>query len=699
MNRFTIGKCGLTSARRTVTVRRQQWRLLVAAVLTVLLTTSVPSRADGILCTSRDTLGWIDTNTLSAANDMVMEGHLAYVASPVGLLVVDVTDPSHPAEIGGAHQSDPLLQIGKSDSIAVAASDTTFYVFDVSDPTQPQLRGSIPLNRTQKIVIAGLTAYVTVASAGTQILDLSDLDNPEIVGNLPSTMVLRVQGTLAYALHSGDLVIYDISAPAVPVELSTFHRPNSITDVAVQGTLAYLAGRPPALQILDVSDPSNPNVVCEYNQLSFSTLIEVQGDTAYLYHRARVDIIDVSDPSAPATLGECRTFWAATRIDIENGVLACAVRSDVAPAMDPAIQLIDIEAIRSPSLLSKLTLFTHNHDLSVVGNLAYLTMLDGIRIYDFSDPRHPHWTGWIQVDRFCAVIDDQLVHTGGFNEFSILDVSSLAHPVEIGHIDLGTDSEPVYAQSAGRVGSFILLGVFLSNDDRLYSIDVTDPTTPTIVNSIDLPSAPVHVRVFGSMALVSTRSHGLYVFDVANPASPQLIVAFSAYTRVGACAMSGNILYLTDTRFGLRVFDMTNPANPQMIGSYGPTSPTDVQIVGSTAFVSDDGLRMLDVSDPTSPVLKGWYFDSAARVDECAVSSELVLLAQADGNYSFIDLRGTCEDCAVDFIGDGHLDFYDVQAFLNAFADGDPAADLVPDAMLDLFDVQAFLDGYAAGCG
>lgn len=54
--------------------------------------------------------------------------------------------------------------------------------------------------------------------------------------------------------------------------------------------------------------------------------------------------------------------------------------------------------------------------------------------------------------------------------------------------------------------------------------------------------------------------------------------------------------------------------------------------------------------------------------------------------------------CVADFNGDGVLDFFDVQGFLNAFATQDPSADLTGDAVWNFFDVQAFLAAFSAGC-
>ena len=56
------------------------------------------------------------------------------------------------------------------------------------------------------------------------------------------------------------------------------------------------------------------------------------------------------------------------------------------------------------------------------------------------------------------------------------------------------------------------------------------------------------------------------------------------------------------------------------------------------------------------------------------------------------------QPCAGDFNNDGALDFFDVQAFLQAFATHNPSADLTNDGVFNFFDVQAFLQAFSNGC-
>jgi len=64
-------------------------------------------------------------------------------------------------------------------------------------------------------------------------------------------------------------------------------------------------------------------------------------------------------------------------------------------------------------------------------------------------------------------------------------------------------------------------------------------------------------------------------------------------------------------------------------------------------------------------------------------------------DFGTIEFAG---DCPADLNGDGSLNFFDISAFLNAFAAQDPAADFTGDGMYNFFDVSAFLIAFNAGC-
>jgi len=67
------------------------------------------------------------------------------------------------------------------------------------------------------------------------------------------------------------------------------------------------------------------------------------------------------------------------------------------------------------------------------------------------------------------------------------------------------------------------------------------------------------------------------------------------------------------------------------------------------------------------------------------------------GSAYFFDITCTAP-CPADLTGDGILNFFDVSAFLGAFAAQNPDADFNGDGSYNFFDVSAFLGAFSVGC-
>jgi len=79
---------------------------------------------------------------------------------------------------------------------------------------------------------------------------------------------------------------------------------------------------------------------------------------------------------------------------------------------------------------------------------------------------------------------------------------------------------------------------------------------------------------------------------------------------------------------------------------------------------------------------QGDQSDDAWFIDRVAITSEMIVE----------------QGCPGDLNNDGVVDFFDVSAFLSAFATQDPIADFSSDGIFDFFDVSAFLGAFAQGC-
>lgn len=117
---------------------------------------------------------------------------------------------------------------------------------------------------------------------------------------------------------------------------------------------------------------------------------------------------------------------------------------------------------------------------------------------------------------------------------------------------------------------------------------------------------------------------------------------------------------------------------------------TDINVINNASlqpmadFISNPGGGDLITWTPTTDDV-GTYYYTCRIVHHIDMTGKLVVVAPA-------------ASCPADLTGDGELNFFDVSAFLSAFAASDPIADFNGDGSFNFFDVSAFLASFAAGC-
>ena len=80
-----------------------------------------------------------------------------------------------------------------------------------------------------------------------------------------------------------------------------------------------------------------------------------------------------------------------------------------------------------------------------------------------------------------------------------------------------------------------------------------------------------------------------------------------------------------------------------------------------------------------------------------SVGGSVAYLASLNAGLITLDVA-VCSPCSADLNGDGQTDFFDVSAFLAAYAAQDSIADFNGDGLFNFFDVSAFLQEFAIGC-
>jgi len=301
----------------------------------------------------------------------------------------------------------------------------------------------------------------------------------------------------------------------------------------------------------------------------------------------------------------------------------------------------------------------------------------GLELYDITDPSHPQFLSFFDVDGFGADVH-------GIHELD-LTITPSGRALALAAVP---DLEILTRDSEG-----------LGGKGDLLIIDITDPTTPTVVSEWGVldepglgPSFYASVRqgsfpeTFGHSARASkdgTRVYvsywdaGVMVLDISNPASPVLLghTSFSPGEEGNAHSVAeargGNILIQADEDldpFGsgafdgwgyLRIFDIADPANPQLLSTFATANVSDETVAtqgnwtthnpevrGNTVYASwyNDGIRVIDISTLSAPYEVAFWIGAGAPADAPAVNiwsvvpHQNVLLA-SDRNYGLYILR------------------------------------------------------------
>lgn len=152
----------------------------------------------------------------------------------------------------------PIQAVALQGDIAYFGAGLRLVLLDVSDPSAPRELGATePFGwYVEGVAVAGEIVLAATGSAGVQILDVSDPSHPRRIGKYDTPGYaegVAVMGRYAYVADgpSGFLIL-DLTDPARPREAAALYIDRYVYDVALAGRYAYLAGAGAGLLGLDL---------------------------------------------------------------------------------------------------------------------------------------------------------------------------------------------------------------------------------------------------------------------------------------------------------------------------------------------------------------------------------------------------------------------------------------------------------------
>ncbi len=197
-----------------------------------------------------------------------------------------------------------------------------------------------------------------------------------------------------------------------------------------------------------------------------------------------------------------------------------------------------------------------------------------------------------------------------------------------------------------------------SDDDNLSVVDISNPTSPAVINSLAISSEPSRIAISGNYAyIISTGSDDLKVIDISNPNTLSVIGSLNIGTTPRDISISGNYAYIVDSGSDdLKVIDISTPSTPTQITSLSIGNAKAIKLQGNYAyFITGYKIEIIDISVPNAPSISGSLaLGSGGELADLGISGNHAYVVDGNG-YEFyaVDISDPTTPTLVDELDNG----------------------------------------------
>ena len=584
------------------------------------------------------------------------DNSIAFVGSGGGVLVIDLEDPSNPvviSQIRSRSMIDKIYYEAASQRIFLGAYFSGLEIWDVSDLNNPARLSRCATETYPRggVYASGDYAYTVNCSNGFVSYDISDPNNSFITGScsVPGNMWDSVfENDLAYLSGLGNFRIVDFSTPSSPyvrqsasIDANAFFIDEDILYITSSSGLSVY-DKSDSLNLLLIGSVYFPGTPSEISKIGNNLFIA----NAYWDNTdAGVDVIDITDPTNPVIITKYSEFSGEFIFsDPVNNKIFLSGKND-------KFYSVDVSDINNPILLSTMQIAGYlDHRIAVKDDYAYFGS-NGFRVLDVSNTANPIQVGFdpeilgsmvqlSNVNDNIAVMAPKSM--GGSNKVNIMDISDKTNPTKLAHY-----TAPNMTYDLKLQGNYAFIATWW---DGLRIVDYSNPSSPYLashilgwVNSNSIPGEDYcfssAVAVKGNYAYLSDYkpfsdkdTFGIYVVDISDPTNPVFVNRFKDFeSSTSAMKIVGNYLYLSGSQGMMEILDITDPLNIELLSTFLLSdSARDIDVFGDFAYIANyilEGVQVINISDPTTPTLEGFYKRSGCFALGVTVSIDKIFIS------------------------------------------------------------------------
>lgn len=336
---------------------------------------------------------------------------------------------------------------------------------------------------------------------------------------------------------------------------------------------------------------------------------------------------------------------AASSIDGARGM---ALRGNLLITANNIVRIYDLSNPASPTQIGGISGwgggYDGAYDVAVNGNLLAIAHATGLRIYDISNPTAPFFRSSKSADASWSA--NVTFHNGLLywtyhadtlplfdGRFVILNVSNPTSPVELGSLTSNlVASAPQFKDDVALVGNF----------QGVRSIDISDPTNPTVLNFVAGSGAFISsvVAIQGDYLYQADAAVGIRVFDVTDPAAP-VEVSLLSFPCSGV-TIQDDLLYASSVTSGMKVYSLADSDGDGVMDSCDQCAGPDDADCNLNGI--PDGCETVQVISVSSGTKSSWSVASDAVTIRNVpptledVEMEIYTTRKMDGSNKYIEI-------------------------------------------------------------
>ncbi len=469
-----------------------------------------------------------DDDPTCTVTDLVIEGNTLYAAGGnIGLLILDISNPSEPSKLGHFALQDPEnpLDYFRSNGIElrdnlayVTFGNEGLYILDVSNPANPIEKSHIDLDcNANTIRLRNDYAFVacrdTWDAGSMKIVNIADKENPSelrelMLSDSPWDMLMDDHNLYIADLEAG-VKVYSISDLTMPTLQGMFSYPAFNDAIAVTGLdRIYTGGVNDWLWGVNMSWPEHPASIGNFNVDHDIHDIRAFGNNLFVASSGGLHWIE-ANPLFFEEKGYIHTDDNAHRMYFD------------APYLYLAIANSGFEIYEFSGGFDSLPVKLSGVDIdgrveSVASNGQYLFVCNRtagqLSSYDISDPENPIKTSetaancdevWTSADMAYVYVGSR---TSGLQVF------------EFGGAGTGLSSSPVAEFSSFKARRLRYYGglLYAVGGNQLSILDLSEtPDHPVLLDTVDLGSADARdFARFGNTGFIACSDVGLLMIEL-----------------------------------------------------------------------------------------------------------------------------------------------------------------------------------------